>query len=85
MSAAQAIEQLKQHVPAVSGAVVVVRIGDFYEAFGDDAVRLSEIYGLTLTSRYAVPMAGFPYGCLDRVERELLRKGVPLIKVDAVY
>ncbi len=46
--------------------VIVMHIGDFYEAFGNDAVKLAENLNLTLTSRNVglekrLPMVGFPY------------------------
>ena len=49
-----------------SDRILVYRLGDFYEVFGDNAVTLSDELGLTLTGRdigleSRVPMVGFPY------------------------
>ena len=50
-------------------AIVLFRMGDFYELFHDDARRAADLLDLTLTSRekgpHAVPMAGFPFHQLD--------------------
>ncbi|NQV51226.1 MAG: hypothetical protein HQ507_12055, partial [Candidatus Marinimicrobia bacterium] len=50
--------------------VLLYRMGDFYETFGDDAKVTSKVLGITLTSRSngsagKVPLAGFPYHALD--------------------
>ena len=51
------------------GAIVLFRMGDFYELFGDDAREAAALLDLTLTSRdkgpAALPMAGFPHHQLD--------------------
>jgi DNA mismatch repair protein MutS len=51
------------------GALVLFRMGDFYELFGDDAREAADLLDLTLTSRDkgpdALPMAGFPHHQLD--------------------
>ena len=51
-------------------SVIAMRLGDFYEVFGENAVTLSEELDLTLTSRDCgletrVPMVGFPYHCAE--------------------
>ena len=51
-------------------AVVIIRLGDFYEAFGDNAKKLSTLLDLTLTGRLCgleerIPMVGFPYHCSE--------------------
>ncbi len=61
-------------------AILLFRVGDFYETFGDDAIKTSSILGITLTSRnngYAseVPLAGFPYHALDTYLPKLVRSG----------
>ncbi|MDA7992994.1 MAG: DNA mismatch repair protein MutS, partial [Pirellulales bacterium] len=62
----QQFEAAKARCP---GALVLFRMGDFYELFGEDAKRASELLDLTLTSRdkgpNAIPMAGFPHHQLD--------------------
>ncbi|HYW96810.1 MAG TPA: DNA mismatch repair protein MutS, partial [Bacteroidales bacterium] len=61
-------------------AVLLFRVGDFYETFGDDAIRASEILGITLTRRANgsasyVELAGFPYHALDTYLPKLVRAG----------
>lgn len=61
-------------------AILLFRVGDFYETFGDDAVKTAAILGITLTSRnngYASEMAlaGFPYHALDTYLPKLVRAG----------
>jgi DNA mismatch repair protein MutS len=62
----QQFEAAKARCP---GALVLFRMGDFYELFGDDARRAADLLDLTLTSRDkgpdALPMAGFPHHQLD--------------------
>lgn len=47
---------LKREAPA--GSILLMLLGDFYEAFGEDAVRLSPMFGTTLTMRGGIPMTG---------------------------
>jgi DNA mismatch repair protein MutS len=62
----QQFEAAKARCP---GALVLFRMGDFYELFGDDARAAANLLDLTLTSREkgpdALPMAGFPHHQLD--------------------
>ncbi|MFM1995829.1 MAG: mismatch repair protein MutS, partial [Planctomycetota bacterium] len=62
----QQFEAAKARCP---GALVLFRMGDFYELFGDDAREAAALLDLTLTSRdkgpEALPMAGFPHHQLD--------------------
>ena len=56
--------------------VLLFRIGDFYEMFDDDAVKVSRAIGLTLTQRTAgIPMAGMPHHQLDSYLRKLIAAG----------
>lgn len=70
--------EMKRHHP---DAVLLFRIGDFYETFGEDAVLLSEITGITLTRRPnqyrtgTIELAGFPMHALDAYLRQLVRAG----------
>jgi DNA mismatch repair protein MutS len=56
--------------------LMLFRMGDFYELFGDDAVIGSKILNITLTSRdrsdNKLPMAGFPYHALDNYLQKLI-------------
>ena len=69
--------QLKQQYP---GAVLLFRVGDFYETFGEDAVTAARILDITLTKRGAgsiseVALAGFPHHSLDTHLPKLVRAG----------
>ena len=62
-------------------AILLFRVGDFYETFGQDAIRTSEILGITLTKRANgsaayVDLAGFPYHALDTYLPKLVRAGM---------
>ena len=61
-------------------AILLFRVGDFYETFGQDAIKTSKILGITLTSRnngYAatVELAGFPHHALETYLPKLVRAG----------
>ena len=56
-------------------AILLFRVGDFYETFCGDAVKTSEILGITLTKRAGDPLAGFPYHALDNYLPRLVRAG----------
>jgi DNA mismatch repair protein MutS len=61
-------------------AILLFRVGDFYETFGEDAIRTSGILGITLTRRANgsasyVELAGFPYHALDTYLPKLVRSG----------
>ena len=65
-------------------AVVLQRVGDFYEVMGENAIKVADELNLTLTSRDVglperVPMCGFPYYASDAyIEKILARHGVLL-------
>lgn len=72
----QYIEMKKQH----PDAILLFRVGDFYETFSDDALTASEILGITLTRRangaaQYVELAGFPHHALDTYLPKLVRAG----------
>lgn len=61
-------------------AILLFRVGDFYETFGDDAIKASEILGITLTKRangsaQTVELAGFPHHAIDTYMPKLVRAG----------
>ena len=61
-------------------AILLFRVGDFYETFGEDAIRASEILGITLTKRAngaasSVELAGFPHHAIDTYLPKLVRAG----------
>jgi DNA mismatch repair protein MutS len=62
------------------GAILLFRVGDFYETFSEDAIAASEILGITLTRRangsaQFVELAGFPHHALDTYLPKLVRAG----------
>ena len=61
-------------------AILLFRVGDFYETFGDDAIEASSILGITLTRRANgaasfVELAGFPHHAVDAYLPKLVRAG----------
>lgn len=61
-------------------AVLLFRVGDFYETFGQDAVIASEVLGIVLTKRSngaaaSVELAGFPHHALDTYLHKLVKAG----------
>ena len=60
-------------------ALLLYRVGDFYETFGEDAVTASQVLGITLTARNNggsdIELAGFPYHSLDLYLPRLVRAG----------
>ncbi|MDE6340385.1 MAG: DNA mismatch repair protein MutS [Muribaculaceae bacterium] len=72
----QYAEMKKKH----PDAILLFRVGDFYETFSDDAIAASEILGITLTRRANgkaayVELAGFPHHALDSYLPKLVRAG----------
>ena len=62
----------------VGDAILLYRMGDFYETFGQDAVDASRILGITLTARGGAdktPLAGFPYHQIERYLPRLVNAG----------
>ncbi|MEA1881244.1 MAG: DNA mismatch repair protein MutS [Candidatus Marinimicrobia bacterium] len=63
-----------------SDAIVLFRMGDFYETFNEDAKLTAKILGIVLTKRSSgaaadVPLAGFPYHALDNYLHKLVNAG----------
>jgi len=56
-------------------ALLLFRLGDFYEAFFDDAKLVSKTLQLVLTARNGIPMAGIPYHALDNYLKRLVEAG----------
>src|SRR5574343_143529 len=62
------------------GAILLFRVGDFYETFGEDAVKAAQILGIVLTKRANgsashIELAGFPHHSLDTYLPKLVRAG----------
>lgn len=75
-----AMRQYVEQKRSVGDAVLLFRMGDFYEAFYEDAVTCHRALGITLTSRdknskNPVPLAGIPYHALDGYLKKLVSAG----------
>ena len=61
-------------------AILLFRVGDFYETFGEDAIVTSRVLGITLTKRnngaaFSSELAGFPHHALDTYLHKLVKAG----------
>src|ERR671911_1470526 len=70
-------QAVKQKYP---DAILLFRVGDFYETFGEDAVIASQVLGITLTKRNngavaSSELAGFPHHALDTYLHKLVKAG----------
>ncbi len=68
---------IKQKYP---DAILLFRVGDFYETFGEDAIKASQVLGITLTKRNnsapsSSELAGFPHHALDTYLHKLVKAG----------
>ena len=68
---------IKQKYP---DAILLFRVGDFYETFGEDAIIAAQVLGITLTKRNnaaasSSDLAGFPHHALDTYLHKLVRAG----------
>ncbi len=75
------IKQYNQFKAQHPDALLLMRVGDFYEAYGDDALRASQILGIVLTKKSngaspAIDMAGFPHHAIDTYLPKLVRAGL---------
>ena len=69
--------QIKSKYP---DALLLFRVGDFYETFGEDAVKASKVLGIVLTKRHngaanEIELAGFPHHSLNTYLPKLVRAG----------
>jgi DNA mismatch repair protein MutS len=76
--------EIKQKYP---DAILLFRVGDFYETFGQDAVDAARVLGITLTKRNsgnpdAMELAGFPHHALDAYLHKLVKGGYRVAVVD---
>ncbi len=68
--------------------ILLYRLGDFFECFFEDAITLSELLELTLTSKEGgkkigrIPMAGIPHHASDRYCTQIIKKGLSIAICD---
>lgn len=74
-------KQIKEQYP---DAMILFRVGDFYEVYMEDANDASNILGITLTKRGEYPMAGFPFHALDTYLPKIVRAGKRVAIADNV-
>ncbi len=69
-----------------SDKIVLFRMGDFFETFGEDARTMSKVLNITLTSRdkkrNAMPLAGFPHKAIDQYLPKIIKAGYCVVIVD---
>jgi DNA mismatch repair protein MutS len=73
----QQFNKIKQKYP---DAILLFRVGDFYETFGTDAIKAAEVLGIVLTKRANgsqkdLELAGFPYHAVDTYLPKLVKSG----------
>ena len=82
------MQQYRDAKAACGDAVLLFRMGDFYELFHEDAKTTARVLGLTLTSRdkgeNPIPMAGFPHHQLDGYLGKLIKSGFRVAVCDQV-
>ncbi|MDR2398573.1 MAG: DNA mismatch repair protein MutS [Spirochaetaceae bacterium] len=69
------LEQYRRIKREHQGEVVFFRLGDFYEMFSEDAIEVSALLNITLTSRNGLPMCGVPYHSVRSYIARLLKHG----------
>ena len=91
MSKASAETPLMQQHKAIKqkypDAILLFRVGDFYETFGSDAITASQVLGITLTKRNngaasSSELAGFPHHALDTYLHKLVKAGYRVAMCD---
>ncbi|HTU26770.1 MAG TPA: DNA mismatch repair protein MutS, partial [Pirellulales bacterium] len=88
MSVSPMMKQYQDAKASCQGAILLFRMGDFYEMFFEDAKTAARVLNLALTSREkgenAVPMAGFPYHQLENYLGKLVAAGLRVAVCDQV-
>ena len=69
------MKQYRRIKSSVKDAILLFRLGDFYEMFFEDADRAAGVLEIALTSRQGVPMCGIPYHAAARYISRLLKAG----------
>lgn len=78
------MQQWKECKEQAQGAVLFFRLGDFYEAFHEDAHLLARELGLTLTQRQEVPMCGIPWHTNETYVDRLVARGFTIAIAEQV-
>ena len=80
------IETFKMLKEKHSDALILFRVGDFYEAYCEDAQKASSVLGITLTEnkRENIVTTGFPHSALDTYLPKLIRAGVRVAICDDI-
>ena len=80
------IETFKMLKAKHSDAVILFRVGDFYETYYEDAKKIAEVLGLTLTrqAKTKMDLTGFPYHALDTYLPKLIRAGLRVAICDDI-
>lgn len=78
-------EQYARLKSQYSGVILLLRVGDFYEAFGDDADTLARVCNLAKTTRADHRMAGFPHMHLNRFLTALVKAGFRVATCEPVF
>ena len=68
-------------------AVILFRVGEFYETYCEDAMEIAEVLGLTLTrqAKTKMDLTGFPYHALDTYLPKLIRAGLRVAICDDIF
>jgi DNA mismatch repair protein MutS len=69
------LDQYRRAKKEQEGNILFFRLGDFYEMFAEDAIEVSSLLSLTLTSRGGLPMCGVPYHASRAYIARLLKLG----------
>lgn len=75
-------QQIRSEIP--EDAVLLFRLGDFYEVFFDDAKKASPVLDIALTKRNGYPMCGVPFHALDGYLPRLLNAGIKVAIAEQV-
>ena len=81
------IETFKKLKEGQNDRLLLFRVGDFYETYCEDARKVSEVLGITLTKRNGENgyyLAGFPYHALDTYLPKLIRAGLRVAICDDI-
>ena len=75
-------KNVKSGIPV--DALLLFRMGDFYEMFFEDAIRGSRLLDITLTKRQGIPMCGIPHHALNNYLPKIVEEGVKVAIADQV-